>query len=100
MGGNCRKILEGRKLLAQESAERVEKEPFGAFPFWWTTETHLTKYRSNEARKYRSNEARKYRSNEATKQRGPRGIRGLRVCVKTGECGPQRLGTRVHPKHL
>jgi hypothetical protein len=51
MGGNCWDIPEGRKLLAQESAERVEKEPFGAFPFWWTTETHLTKYRSNEARK-------------------------------------------------
>jgi hypothetical protein len=51
MGGNCWDIPEGRKLLAQESAGRVEKEPFGAFAFWWTTETHLTKYRSNEARK-------------------------------------------------
>jgi hypothetical protein len=34
IGGNCWKILEGRKLLAQESAERVEKEPFGAFHFY------------------------------------------------------------------
>jgi len=51
IGGNYWNILEGRKILAQESAVRVEKEPFGAFPFWWTTENHLTKYRSNEARK-------------------------------------------------
>jgi hypothetical protein len=39
MGGNCWDILEGRKLLAQESAERVEKEPFGAFPFCRVTGT-------------------------------------------------------------